>query len=63
MNQCVGAYTDLLVGGNNNVAKLDYGCGPSSAPAPNTNRYEVYGDDENCEDEETNDEFDEDGDD
>ena len=26
MNQSVGAYTDLLVGGNDNVAELDYGC-------------------------------------
>ena len=33
MNQFVGAYTDLLVVGNDNDTKLDYGCEPSSAPA------------------------------
>ena len=27
VNQSVGAYTDLLVGVNDNVAELDYGCG------------------------------------
>ena len=63
VNQSGGAYTDLLVGGNDNVSELDYGCGPSSTPTPNTDRYEVYGDDEECEDEEANDESDEDGDD
>ena len=62
MNQSVGAYTDLLVRVNDNVAELDYGCGPNSAPGPDTDRCEVYGDDEDCEDEEANDEFDEDGD-
>ena len=60
VNQSVGAYTNLLVGGNDNVAKLDYSCGPSSALAPDTNRCEVYGDDEHCKDEEANDESDED---
>ena len=55
-NQYVGAYIDLLVGGNDNVAELDYSFGPSSAPAPDTNRCEVYGDDEDYEDEEANDE-------
>ena len=63
MNQSVGAYIDLLVGVNDNVAKFVYGCGPSSAPTLDTNRCEVYGDDEECEDEEANDESDEDGDD
>ena len=63
MNQSVGAYTDLFVGGNDNLAELDYGCRPSSAPAPDIDRCEVYGDDEDCEDEEANDESDEDGDD
>ena len=63
MNQPVGAYTDLLVGGNDNVAELDYGCGSSSPLAPDTNRCEVFGDDEDCEDEEANDESDEDDDD
>ena len=63
MNQQVGAYTDLLVGGNDNVAEFDYGCGPSSTPTPNTDRCEVYEDDEDYEDEEANDEYDEDGDD
>ena len=55
--------TNLLVGGNDNVAELDYGCGPSSAPTPDTDRCEVYGDYEDCEDKEANDESDEDGDD
>ena len=63
VNQSMGAYTDLLVGGNDNVTELDYGCGPSSAPTPDTDRCEVYEDDEDCEDEEGNDESDEDGDD
>ena len=62
VNQFVGAYTDLLVGGNDNVAELDYSYGPSSVLAPDTDRCEVYEDDEDCEDEEANDEFDEDGD-
>ena len=61
MNQSVGAYTDLLVEGNDNVVELDYGCGPSSASAPGTDRSEVYGNDENLEDEEANDESDEEG--
>ena len=56
VNQSVGAYKDLLVGGNDNVAELDYSCGPSSTPTPDTDRCEVYGDDEDCEDEEANDE-------
>ena len=63
VNQSVGAYTYLLVWGNDNVTELDYGCGPSSAPGPNTDRCKVYKDDEDCEDEEANDESDEDGDD
>ena len=63
VNQSVGACTDLLVGVNDNVAELIYGYGPSSAPTPDTDRCEVYGDNEDCEDEEANDESDEDGDD
>ena len=63
VNQSVGAYTDLLVGVNDNVAELDYGCGPSSSPTPDTNKCEVYGDDKDCENEKANDESDEDGDD
>ena len=59
----MGAYIDLLVGGNDNFVELDYGCGPSSALVPDTDRCEVYGDNEDCEDEETNDQSDEDGDD
>ena len=62
VNQSVGAYTDLLVGINDNVVELDYGCGPNSAPTPDTDKCEVYGDDEDCENQETNDESDEDGD-
>ena len=63
VNQSVGAYTDLLVGVNDNVAELVYGYGPSSAPTLDTDRCEVYEDDEDCEDKEPNDEFDDDGDD
>ena len=63
MNQSVGAYTDLLVRENDNVAKFDYACGPSRGPTLDTNRCGVYGDDEDCEDEEVNDESDEDVDD
>ena len=63
MNQFVGAYTDLLVQENDNVAEFDYDCRPSSGPAPDTDRCGVYGDDEDCEDEEANDESDEDVDD
>ena len=63
VNQSVGVYTDLLVGGSDNVAELDYVCGLSNAPTPDTDRCEVYGDDGDCEDEEANDEYDEDGDD
>ena len=44
VNQSIGAYIDLLVGGNDNVVELDHGCGPSSALAPDTNSCEVYGD-------------------
>ena len=62
VNQYVGAYIDLLVAGNDNVAKLDYGCGPSSALIPDIDRCEVYEDDKDCEDEEANNESDEDGD-
>ena len=63
VNQSVGAYTDLLVRENYNVAEFDYGYGPSSGPALNTNRCGVYRDDEHCEDEEVNDESSEDVDD
>ena len=50
VNQSVGTYIDLLLGGNVNVEELDYGCEPSSAPIVVTNRCEVYEDDEDCED-------------
>ena len=63
VNQSMGGYTDLLVRENDNNAKFDYGCGPSSGPAPNIDIYRVYGDDEDCEDEEANDESNEDFDD
>ena len=49
MNQSVGTYTNLLLGGNFNVKELDYGCGPSSAPVAITNRCEVNEDDQDCE--------------
>ena len=45
---------------NENVAEIDYGCGPSSGPVLDT---EVYGDDDACAYEEGNDESDEDVDD
>ena len=50
VNQSVGTYIDLLLGGNVNVEELDYGCEPSSAPIAVTNRCEVYKDNEDCED-------------
>ena len=59
-NPYVGGYIDLLVRENDNVAEFDYGCGPSNGLALDTDICGVYGDDEVCEDEETNDEFDED---
>ena len=52
-----------MVGVNDNVAELDYGCGLSSALGPDIDRCKVYEDDEDCEDEEANDESDENGDD
>ena len=63
MNHSVGDYIDLLVRENDNVVEFDYGCGPNSGLALDTDRCGVYEDDEDCEDEETNDEFDEDVDD
>ena len=45
---------------NENVAEIDYGCGPSSGPVLDTG---VYGDDDACAYEEGNDESDEDVDD
>ena len=63
MNQYVGAYTNLLVRENDNAKEFDYGCGPSSDQTPDTNRYGVYGEDEDCEYEEANDESDKDVDD
>ena len=51
VNQFVGAYTDLLVRENDNFAEFDYGCGPSSGLAPDTDKCGVYGDGEDCEDE------------
>ena len=60
MNQYVGGHIDLLVRKNYNVAKFDFGCGPSSGPVSDTS---VYGDDEDYAYEEANDESDEDVDD
>ena len=60
LNQSIGGNVDLLVRDNYNVAQFDYGCGPSSGPVPDTR---VFGDDEDCADEEGNDEYDEDVDD
>ena len=42
----MGGYADLLVPKNDNVIEFDYGCGPSSGPAPDINQCGVYGDDE-----------------
>ena len=56
VNQSIGGYTNLLVHENDNVAEFDYGCGPSSGPAPDTDRCGVYGNGEDCEYEEANDE-------
>ena len=53
-NQCMG------VAENENIAEIDYGCGPSSGPVLDTG---VYGDDDACAYEEGNDESDEDVDD
>ena len=59
-NQSVGSHVDLLVRDNYNVPEFDYGCGPSSSPLPETG---VFGVDEDCAYEESNDEYDEDVDD
>ena len=52
VNQSVGTYTYFLLEGNDNVEELNYGCGPNSALVVVPGRFEVYGDDEDCEDEE-----------
>ena len=62
VNQSVGTYTELLLGGNVNVEELDYGCGPSTALIVVTDRCEVYEDDEDCEDEEGDQDGDDEGD-
>ena len=62
MNQSIGTYTNLLLGGNFNVKELDYGCGLSSAPVVVTDRCEVNKNDRDCEDEDGDDESDGDGD-
>ena len=59
----MGTYIDLLVGGNDNVVELDYGCGSSSTLTPDFDRCEIYRDDKDCEDKEANNEFDKDRDD
>ena len=63
VNQFMGGYTDLLVYENDNVTEFNYACGPSSSPAPDTDKYGVYGDNEDREYEEANNESDEDVDD
>ena len=60
VNQYVGGHIDLLVRENYNVAKFDYGCGPSRSPVSDTR---LYGDNEDRAYEEANDESDEDIDD
>ena len=59
----MGAYIDLLVRENDNVAEFDYGYGHSSGVAPDIDRCGVYGDDKDCEYEEANDEYNKDFDD
>ena len=59
----MGAYTDLFVHENYNVVEFDYGCGPSSGLALDTNKCGVYENDEDCEYDESNVESDEDVDD
>ena len=51
VNQSVGTYTDLLLGGNFNVKELDYGCGLSSTLVTVTDRCEVNEDDQDYEEE------------
>ena len=51
MNQSTGTYTNLLLGENFNVEKLDYGCGPSSAPVAVIDRCEVNENDQDYKDE------------
>ena len=52
VNKSLVTYINFLLGGNDNVEELDYKCGLSSAAVALTDRCEVYGDDEECEDEE-----------
>ena len=56
----VGGHADIFVRDNYNVAKFDYGFGPSSGTVPDTG---PNGDDEDSADEEHNDEYGEDVDD
>ena len=51
MNQSGGTYTNLLLGENLNVEKLDCGCGPSSAPVAVIDRCEGNENDRDYEDE------------
>ena len=66
VNQSIGTYTNLLLGGNFNVDTLDYGCGPSSALVVVIDRCEVNENDQDYEnevgDEDGDDERDGDGD-
>ena len=63
VNQFASGYTDLLVHENDNVTEFDYDCGPNSGLAPDTDKYGVCRNDEDCEYEEANVESDEDVDD
>ena len=56
----MGGHVDLLVHENYNVVEFGYGYGPSSGPVPDTR---VFGDDEDCAYEKSNNEYDEDVDD
>ena len=52
VNQLVGTYIDLLLGGNVNVEELDYGCGLSSALVAIIDGCELNEDDQDYEDDE-----------
>ena len=53
--QFLGNFTHLLVGENDNVEELDYGCGPNSAPIAMTYRCKANEDDKECESQEDDD--------
>ena len=54
VNQSLGDYIDLFVPENYNVVEFDYGCGPSSGLALDTDKCGVYANDEDYEYDEGN---------